>query len=97
MFKKQSDLQELTLGTIDIMYELYVSQLFYSYPPRLRRLVIDAGPGTNLYFQNITAPEVPMVLELRGKTLSVHSSGLVNSLFPFVRELTVGPYLFLKV
>ncbi|XP_062311960.1 toll-like receptor 12 [Osmerus eperlanus] len=90
VFKKQSHLQELTLGRIDIIYEVYLSMLFYSYPPRLRRLVIDAGPGTNLHVNNITAPEVPMVLELRGKELKVHSSTCTNNLFPLVRELTVG-------
>ncbi|KAL0985253.1 hypothetical protein UPYG_G00154620 [Umbra pygmaea] len=89
VFRRQHHLQILSLGVIDIMYELHLNKLFVDFPSKLQHLVIDTGPGTNLFVGNITAPKVPMVLELRA-TLMIQTNECKNNLFPMVRELKVG-------
>ncbi|KAM6967464.1 toll-like receptor 12 [Aplochiton taeniatus] len=87
VFSKQPLLRELTLGRIDIMYEFFISLLFYGFPPKLQRLVLDMGPGTNMEVGQITPPEQPLVLEISANFME--SMDCVNSLFPMVRELRV--------
>ncbi|XP_041708147.1 toll-like receptor 12 [Coregonus clupeaformis] len=88
VFRRQHRLQDLSLGEIDIIYELFLNMLFLGFPTKLQHLLIDTGPGTYLTVGHVPAPEVPMVLELRGKM--IQSSDCVNNMFPMVRELKVG-------
>ncbi|XP_064863054.1 toll-like receptor 13 isoform X3 [Oncorhynchus nerka] len=85
VFRRQHRLQDLSLGEIDIIYQLYLNMLFLGFPTKLQHLLIDTGPGTYLTVGHVPAPEFPMVLELRGKM--IQSSDCENKMFPMVREL----------
>uniref|UniRef100_A0A8K9UCL7 TIR domain-containing protein n=1 Tax=Oncorhynchus mykiss TaxID=8022 RepID=A0A8K9UCL7_ONCMY len=88
VFRRQHRLQDLSLGEIDIIYQLYLNMLFLGFPTKLQNLLINTGPGTYLTVGHVPAPEFPMVLELRGKM--IQSSDCENNMFPMVRELKVG-------
>ncbi|XP_064802563.1 toll-like receptor 12 [Oncorhynchus masou masou] len=88
VFRRQHRLQDLSLGEIDIFYQLYLNMLFLGFPTKLQHLLINTGPGTYLTVGHVPAPEFPMVLELRGEM--IQSSDCENNMFPMVRELKVG-------
>uniref|UniRef100_A0A4W5RFM8 TIR domain-containing protein n=1 Tax=Hucho hucho TaxID=62062 RepID=A0A4W5RFM8_9TELE len=87
VFRRQHRLQDLSLGEIDTS-QLYLNMLFLGFPPKLQHLLIDTGKGTYLTMGHVPAPEVPMVLELRGK--AIQAIDCHNNMFPMVRELKVG-------
>ncbi|KAJ8383808.1 hypothetical protein AAFF_G00214950 [Aldrovandia affinis] len=88
VFSKQSALQELTLGTLQYIYELYLQMLFYGFPSKLRRLRIDAGYGTYISVGSAISPDAPFDLELNGDLLGFIECE--SPVFRDVRELKVG-------
>ncbi|XP_036394566.1 toll-like receptor 13 [Megalops cyprinoides] len=88
VFRKQMALQELTIGKLEYIYQLYLSVLFYGFPPKLRHLRIDAGYGTYISIGSASAPDAPFDLELNGDLLEF--SECDSPVFRKVRELKVG-------
>uniref|UniRef100_UPI003AAE7AF3 toll-like receptor 12 n=1 Tax=Centroberyx gerrardi TaxID=166262 RepID=UPI003AAE7AF3 len=86
VLRKQCELRDLTLGPIDVIYELHLDLLFYDFPPKLQRFHINVGPGTNFNIGQLAPPEKPFVMEIIGDFVSLLDCD--NHLFPKVRELT---------
>ncbi|XP_035269130.1 toll-like receptor 13 [Anguilla anguilla] len=87
VFSKQEGLQELTLGKLQYIYELYLQMLFYGFPSKLHRLKIDAGIGVYLNVGNIPPRGTPFDLELIGEKVMLFECE--SPLYQDVRELKV--------
>ncbi|XP_030639454.1 toll-like receptor 13 [Chanos chanos] len=87
-FRAQHELQELTLGRLDVIYELFLNMIFYGFPRKMQRLSIDAGPGTYITVGNRSEIDGPLTLELNGDL--IESNDCDNAVFKAVRVLKVN-------
>lgn len=84
-FRNQQQLQEITLGTL-MFSELYLSLIFYGFPPKIRKLSIDTGPLMSfMHFGVISPLERPFALNLN--IYSIFIDDCNNAALRSVQEL----------
>ncbi|KAI4901601.1 hypothetical protein NFI96_026400, partial [Prochilodus magdalenae] len=90
-FRNQVHLEELTLGTL-MLYEFYLSLMFYGFPPNLRHLSIDAGPCISSFRIGNISPlerQFTLYLNLYGASYFLSIEDCDNPFLTSVEELTL--------
>lgn len=95
-FRNQNELHELTLGQLDIIYNLHLHLMFYGYPKKLQRLSIDAGFGTNIFVGDIKSPNGTLIFELNGKMLTITDKNKDSTFLKSIRKLYLNGSTFHK-
>ncbi|XP_049336090.1 toll-like receptor 12 isoform X1 [Astyanax mexicanus] len=89
-FRKQKQLQEMTLGTL-LFPELYLTMIFYGFPPKMQNLSIETGHHTALLHLGVNpTPERLSALNLN--IFGIYIDDCNNTLLKRVRELKLMAY-----